>query len=119
AASRSAIFQSTPEVTTQSNGAGDGSESQMLQANTLLVGKRMFRRQYCHQRFEPNRLDIECGSAVRGACNRHRSNCPMRTASSPSSLLTSFSNTSTSGYALRKRAMAFGITPTAATLIEP
>src|SRR5262249_44782315 len=27
----------------------------------LFVGKRMFRRQYGHQRFEPNRLDIECG----------------------------------------------------------
>src|SRR5712671_2563015 len=27
----------------------------------MLVGKRMFRRQYRHQRFEPNRLDIECG----------------------------------------------------------
>ena len=33
----------------------------MLQADTLVVGERMFRRQYCHQRFEPNRLDIECG----------------------------------------------------------
>ena len=32
----------------------------MLQADTLLVGKRMFRRQYRYQRFEPNGLDIEC-----------------------------------------------------------
>jgi hypothetical protein len=27
----------------------------------MLVGKRMTQRQYRHQRFEPNRLDIECG----------------------------------------------------------
>src|SRR5690349_11103295 len=33
----------------------------MLQVDTLLVGKRMFGRQYRHQRLEPNRLDVECG----------------------------------------------------------
>src|SRR5712671_5667681 len=33
----------------------------MLQADPMLVGKRMTQRQYRHQRFEPNRLDIECG----------------------------------------------------------